>query len=1377
MFTSAQLHGAKLLKVSLRPVSTKYKSCHNCTKYTTKVQPAIVRLGNCLTLASVIMILKKLITVPFLLTLLVGCAGNEVVTRKCTGSIVETLGGYTVSDFVFDNDGYAWLECKDAPYLYKTDGYNLIRYNHDNDDEGSPASSKINDVISDKDGIVWIATQKGVDRYNPELGCFDHLKLADDNSYVISIARSQSGRTCIVTRRNILEWDDEAGIFVSKIEMPFLDAKSEPGIFFDNENKLWVQYRGRLDCLDSFYNVICSIALGSDASDAVFDEMSSIWYPDENGIAVLDTRSFSVKRACDIYPEIRNAGNGKVVSVGKGFIVISCGQKSVCVNNGLREAFIGESADELTDAILKYAAGGGDAMSIAPDGSLWTASGPRGFSCYTYGHSVDTAYESLLLQLKDKNILGCVQDNDHFWFLDTSNLYCYNIHTKKMAGSVELSGFFTENNPYALSLGSDGQVLVSGAPRGSGQGLLVRVTKDADIRTSRALSKSVEGIYAFGRNDDVVVAGAGSKIYVYGKNSPDNCRGSLDVFNDDACYASFIQTLDDKTVLVCFTDHNPVIYDSSNDKVRLLKADNINQAYFSSCTQDARGNIWIGSTDNGLFVCPNGTDTLVRVTAFPDILVRHLASDNEGNVFAMDFSGNVYLFDESMSGFRKVWSDSSDYPAEHYLVRLPDYSVAMVGSSIYYKSGKDKLKPESKLEKDAHVVITSGKKILSTFRTSEYPSRNAVLRLPRDTKDLNLHIGLISGRDSYANYSYTYDINGLKTGPRESFDNSFPLYGASRPRNTIKFVICNNNLEQRTEPFTIRIRMNLLWYEIVTPLLLFGLLAASIVMALISLRKKREAGEERIKREMTEKLNMDNIDFFANISHEFRTPLTLINGAVSVIDSDSDGESGKSIAVIKRNTNRMLKLVSQMLDFNKLDHGMLKLNVKLESVSEIIEDTKSSFDIGAKLKSIHLSVNMPSNKIIGWIDRDKMEKILYNLCSNAVKYTPEGGYVTIEAAVDADNRLNVSVSDTGIGIDNEDLDVVFDRFYQVESTRKSGGTGIGLYYTKSLVTLHHGEISVRQRKDDAGNVVGSVFSFSVPLSENEYSESEKNLSADNYTSIDSKEYLSEYVKTDSNVGEAENKPKLMIIDDDYEMVYYLKSIFSSSYNVYFRFDALSGYKMIEEIHPDIVVCDIMMVDVDGVELCRMVKNNISLCHIPVIMLTAKSTVQDQIQSLGVGADAYVIKPFNPDYLKALVRTTIENRNRVRRMLTSSTSVPAESEKELCGRDRQFMEKLYAEMRKELQEGELDIDTMASLMNVSRTKFYYKVKALTGQTPNDFFCTYKLNYSLEYIKERKYKISAIAEMLGFSSPSHFSSLFKKKFGVLPSQYYEDNDNPQ
>ncbi len=1317
----------------------------------------------------------RLIILFSLLTLSLSCAKDDSSVRDCTGTVVETLGGYQVDKFAFDNDGYVWMMCKDSPYLFKTDGGNIIRYGHDNDDPRSLSSSKINEIIADRDGTIWVATQKGVDVYDDDGNCFEHLALDNENSYAISISRSPSGKTCIATRRGLLELDDDRRVFQTRYETSYLSPSSEPNIFFDNENKLWVFYDGRLECFDARYDIIHSEKMESPYSEVYFDEISSIWYKDGDEIYILDTQTLSRHRATDVYPELSPLKNGKLSYAGHGYIVLTYGMSSLCVNTQRREVLSREGAPRTIRAVLRYSSEGGSVMAIDSNDNLWTSAAGGGFKVYPNNSGGKTNYDNLLLLLEDKEIDSYAQDNNYFWYLDGGILSCYDIHSKSIVNSIDLSGEFNGNTPYKLSLNQSGEVFVSGAPRRLSDGVIVTVSKGEQINAKHILADSQEGVSALGAGEDVVFAGIGSRICTFSQNSPGICREIESVFDDAACYASMIRTLNDRSVLICYTDHLPIIYNSAKNEVKILQAEGISQAYFSTCLQDLYGNIWVGSTDNGLFVNPSGKDSLVHVDAFPDIFVRDLASDGDGNVFVMDFDGNVYLFNYTDSKQRKVWTDTSDYPQGRRLITLPDRSVSLVGASSCISFSEDKLNSSPLIEDGAaHIVITSGTGIISSFSTDRYPSRTAVLHFPRDTKNLNLHIGLLGDKDSHSNYSYEYSVNGFHT--RESYSNSFiPLYGVDKSRNTVRFVIRNNNLGYATEPFTIKVKMNLLWYEIVVPILIIILSIGSAVLMFIFLRKRREANEERVKRKMTEQVNIDNIDFFANISHEFRTPLTLIHGAVSILDTDSTKEASRSVAVIKRNTDRLLKLVSQMLDFNKLDHGVLKLNVKMEPVSDIIEETKTNFDIGAGIKSIQLLLKLPEYRIIGWIDRDKIEKILYNLCSNAIKYTSPGGTITIEAKVDADESLVVSVSDTGIGISADDLDKVFDRFYQTETTKKAGGTGIGLYYTKALVNLHHGNISATQNKDQNGNVTGSTFTFTIPIGKQEYAESEQTVSEDKHISLDHKEYLSEYVKEDSSVSASGDRTKLMIIDDDYEIVYYLKSLFSETYNVYFRFDAMSGYKMIEEVHPDIIISDVMMVDVDGVELCRMVKNNLSLCHIPVIMLTAKSTMEDQIQSLGAGADAYVVKPFNPDYLMALVKSTVENRNRVRRMLNSSTTVTKETGVTLSNQDRAFMEQMYKAMQESLRSGELDIDGIASQMKVSRTKFYYKVKALTGQTPNDFFTTYKLNYSLDYLKNRKYKISAISDMLGFSSASHFSALFKKKFGILPSQYAENETN--
>lgn len=267
------------------------------------------------------------------------------------------------------------------------------------------------------------------------------------------------------------------------------------------------------------------------------------------------------------------------------------------------------------------------------------------------------------------------------------------------------------------------------------------------------------------------------------------------------------------------------------------------------------------------------------------------------------------------------------------------------------------------------------------------------------------------------------------------------------------------------------------------------------------------------------------------------------------------------------------------------------------------------------------------------------------------------------------------------------------------------------------------------------------------MGDDAYSENEKNREEDTMVSADDKRSQSEYLVREERESAEDGRPKVLVIDDDYELVHFLKSILAPHYQVVCRFNAMSGYQVIEREQPDLVLSDVMMMEVDGLQLCRMVKENLSICHIPIILLTAKSTVDDQIRGLQAGADAYIPKPFNKEYLLAMIRTQLENRQRVRRLFNSGTVPPKIGDGVLSSLDKELMDKVYALMESSLEDGlEFNVDDIAERINMSRTRFYAKIKALTGQTPNDFFNVFRMNKAAEMIEEGKYKISAIANMV-------------------------------
>lgn len=544
------------------------------------------------------------------------------------------------------------------------------------------------------------------------------------------------------------------------------------------------------------------------------------------------------------------------------------------------------------------------------------------------------------------------------------------------------------------------------------------------------------------------------------------------------------------------------------------------------------------------------------------------------------------------------------------------------------------------------------------------------------------------------------------------------------------------------------------------------------IRAVKRIRAEKQAAllAERAK-EQEQFINKMNMSFFANISHEFRTPLTMIAGPVSLLYSSPDitGNNKNLLRIVQRSVNRMLRLVNQMLDFNKLENDTLKLKVRPTEVIVLLKELTDIFRVNAENKSITLVTSGLEGSFIAWIDGDKIDKIFTNLMSNALKYTPVGGRIYVNFDVisgeEGTQSIKIEVINTG-QIAEDKLEKIFERYYQISDEHGgvyNWGTGIGLYYARSLAKLHHGTLV-------AANLEGEkkvVFTLTVPVSQSAFSEAERAHEQVNQLEAFPLEDNTAPVKLVAESGK--EKKTIMVVDDDSEVAYYLEMLLNTDYQVICRFNAESALEAITEHAPDLILSDVVMPGKDGYWLCREVKESLQLCHIPVILVTAKTTIENQVEGLNVGADAYVTKPFEPHYLLALIKSLLNNREKTRSLLSQSTKTDKIEENVLSPQDNAFMTDLYRLMESELSNPELDITRMTQLLKISRTKFYYKVKGLTGENPSVFFKTYKLNRAAELLKEGKYTISEIADMTGFNTLSHFSKSFKQQFGIPPSEY--------
>ena len=577
---------------------------------------------------------------------------------------------------------------------------------------------------------------------------------------------------------------------------------------------------------------------------------------------------------------------------------------------------------------------------------------------------------------------------------------------------------------------------------------------------------------------------------------------------------------------------------------------------------------------------------------------------------------------------------------------------------------------------------------------------------------------------------------------------------------------------------------------LVYPAAVLLLLAAAGYVLLRRYRSHQRMKAIMQEREQERRANELNMRFFSNISHEFRTPLTLIHGALSMLPPEAGPD--RLLSIMRRNTERMLRLVGQLMDFNKLEDGMLRLCVCPTDVCSLVERVADLFEARLRQREMQFRIDLPPSPVVAWLDADKVEKVLVNLVSNAIRYSDPGDSLTVRLGVEGAERgkqLRLEVADTGHGVPDDQREAIFQRFYQVEKQGRMPalGTGIGLYYVRSLVELHHGQIACL-----AGEPKGSVFTLTLPMEEQAYADREKRAAGspivDQDVAIPSRDpdgQTSQIPATNDATGNpilasesastaTDVRPLLMLVDDDPDVIGLLQMLLTPHYRTVAYANASAAYADIESVGPDLIVSDVIMEEMDGYTFCRRVRDNAAVCHIPVVLLTAKSALAEKIEGLDCGASAYITKPFEPDYLLAVVRSQLEAMRRLQQRLTNATQLPAPAdparkEAAMQEADAALMQSLYAYVEAHLSESELNLDELTSQLGMSERKFFYKMKALVGDTPGAFFKAYKLNRAAQMLLDSDEKLAYIADATGFSNPSHFSSSFRKRFGCSPSEY--------
>jgi signal transduction histidine kinase/DNA-binding response OmpR family regulator len=818
--------------------------------------------------------------------------------------------------------------------------------------------------------------------------------------------------------------------------------------------------------------------------------------------------------------------------------------------------------------------------------------------------------------------------------------------------------------------------------------------------------------------------------------------------------------------------------------------------------EDSRKNLWFGTEDMGLNLYNKRDNTFTvfqKQDGLPNNSIKGILEDNHG-YFWISTNKGISKFDPVAKTFRNFTQADGLNSNEFYKSCLKTKTGELFfggnkGFNVFYPDSiknntfvppvyltdlkiynKSVIIGEKGSPLQMHISLTH--KIVLTHKQTTFTIEYAALNYTRSSRN-----------------QYAYMLEGLDHDWNYVGSNNNATYTSLNP-GTYLFKVKGSNNDGLFNPSPTVLEITVLppfwltkWAFAVYFFVFFALLSAFIKLQMIRIKQLHDLKMERMKRGKDEELNHMKMQFFTNVSHEFRTPLSLILSPLESIISSGKlkSELKDQLTIIYKNADRLFRLVNELMDFIKIEDDNLNIAAQAGNIVEFTHEISTYYNDVAQRRRIEYQFVANEDEISVWFDRDKIEKVLHNLLSNAFKFTPDDGKISLnlEKITVNNNKLEqgdqierlssgdyfmITITDNGSGILSEHLDKVFDRFFQSYEKDKlfQTGTGIGLFLTKSLVELHHGKIWVTSEKWKE-----TSFTVVLPLGNRHFKSDELVTLPDGINVLYTPQVTSEAgideVKSNSL---KESLPLILVVEDNFELRNYIISVLSPTYKVLEASNGKQGFELALKRVPDLIISDIIMPEMSGIELCRHVKEEITISHIPIVLLTAKVTVENKLEGIENGADAYITKPFNVRILEATLKNLIETRQKLfQRFSQEAFLLP----KELSNNplDQDFLEQAIDYIEKNMADESLSVEKLASQLCISRSQTYRKIKALTGQSATEFLRIVRLKKAVKLMECGELNVSEIAFKVGFGTPHYFTKCFKEHFGKLPSEYMSDS----
>ena len=1302
------------------------------------------------------------------------------------------LSSNQIHSILQDKKGWMWFGTSQGACRF--DGYKFTVFKNDPEDSTSLTGNLVRAVYEDRKGQLWIGTENGgLNKFNREKENFQHLfssgtQTTMKDASVTSIHEDQSGNLWVGTELQLYLIKNESAI--SEIKPTNLPNSS------------------------NYFRVLRSDASGR------------IWLGTNHGLFVYDVKANTVEKISFPQSVMANEDIWEILMDDDGTVWVGTYDSGMYAVNSLTlqaRHIVVDPKNERSNTVRSISKDKNGKYWIGTRGGLYIYEKTRGITAFYYHDErepkslVNNSIQCITHDLKGDVWIG-TRNGINFLIEERQNIHGF----KSMPGDDR---YLNSSEIYAFWIDPKGDIW-AGTESG-GINILNRKTgrfRYLQPQKGNPNSLSRNCIKAFlddGKNNlwigtflgglDMLNLGSNSfRHYTHNPADP----GSL---SDNKVWALL---KDSNNEIWVGTTAGVDKLDSHSDK--FLHYPDLSEGQVTWFAEDDNHCLWIGSE---ILVIYNPKDqSIVRVNQSTRYMLQDskkrfwLAINNQGIALYSKEKGIVKYYTEK-NGLANNQTLAILEDNDHFLwisttnglskfdpekERFHNFSLKngfqnnqfTYGAALKTRDGEllfggisgfnvfDPAKIKSG-DYFAPIVLTDLKIFNKSVKIGD--SKNDVLtKCISETEKIKLKYDQNSITLDFASFDYANNLGIQYSYYLENFDNDWTEPSVSRSATYTNLdpgeytfrvkTVSIDRQESNPGPVLTIVVLPPYWQTWWFRTLLFAAIAGLFYMLIAFLVNKEKLKNdlvlERLKAKKLHELDMMKLRFYTNISHEIRTPLTLILGPLGKMKDNMlpPSEIKGHVEVMHRNATQLHQLINQLLDFRKLETGNLKLILTRGDLVSYISEIVSSFDKYAEEKEIELRFNSLKKGIITNFDTDKVAKIMNNLLSNAFKFTGKGGTISVNLSLvfdpaenSEDKRLiEITVKDTGIGISESNLEKIFTRFFQVGEGAAQTGTGIGLALTKELVKLHNGKLFVTSKPGK-----GSKFSVQLPYEDLYHSET-----AEQITSADQKEQELVVSIPEEHLGEqiAAGQKIMLLVDDNADVRYFIKSHFSGSYKVLEAGNGVEGWDIALKTIPDIIISDVMMPDMDGFEFCRKIRKDERTSHIPILLLTALGSREHEIEGLSYGADDYITKPFDLVILQTKVENILSVRQSLKQKYTGEILLQPRNVV-LSSPDERFLQKAIVVVENNIADPDLDIERFASEIGVSRMQLYRKLNALTEMTVKEFVRNIRLKRAAQLLVQKKLNISEVAYAVGFKDLSHFRKCFKQEFGMSASEYVD------